>query len=628
MDTPSLIALVFAAIILTSTLFIVRRKRQKEQQAQLEKVAAEKDFQQIDLIRVQHPTEQDNQAYALIETERQRVWKSLSLQTSIAPGLIWKMCYDLVIRIGAVYYPESENPLFQVSISDILGLNDRVIRRLQDYLEQFPLNTIKDMKVQDVLMYKEWFEKFSQNKVVRLAQQHKYLYTIGQYAWMTYNAVNPWYWGQKALFEAGREGSFRYLLSVIMTIVGEEAVMVYSKRRIRQKAVAIEKGIAVEMINMAVADQVVSAEEYDVLLSFVLNSNKLDDMVKVTLLKALQRKQTMKSPLELEKLDEKERKRFLTEVERVAKADKLGVLKKRDALKALEDSLSLTSGYRTQLELAPHEEVHSMDVMRQNRKREEAIFRLMAQAGSLDGTFPQSLREYIIERAENYPLPFDQDEQAAILQEADAPTPIDALTKDITSNSEKERALAETLDALLWYLPFSRKHEEFFVQLVAVLHLRQVSDSLLQKRMERLLPDNKLIGKPAFPILKLLFRQIRQEEQILALVETGSSYQFQTNEERPKKKDAAFWLCVTTERAFLLTAAMLERAFYTHLTDLQPPFTLKTEGGRIHDTYVLHDAAQEIRLNSALFNSANLRAALDMLVNRHTRQNELTSSAE
>jgi len=626
MDTPSLIALLFAAVVLASTLIVVRRKRQKEQQALLDQVAAEKDFQQIDLIRVQNPTEQDNEAYALVERERQKVWKNLSLQTSIAPGLIWKMCYDLVARISAVYYPESDDPIYQVSLSDLLGLNDRVIRRIQEYLEQFPLNAIKDMKVQDILTYKNWFDKVSQNKAVQFAQQHKYLYTVGQYAWMAYNAINPWYWGQKALFEAGREGSFRYLLSVILTIVGEEAVMVYSKRRIRQKAVAIEKGIAVEMINMAVADKVVSAEEYEVLLSFILNSNKLDDMVKVTLLKALLRKQAMKLPMELDALDEKERKRFLMEVERVAKADKLGVLKKRDALKTLEDALSLTSDYRTQLELAPHEEVHSMDVMRQNRKREEAIFRLMVQAGSVDGTFPQSLREYIIERAENYPLPFNQDEQEAILREADAPTPVDTLTKEITSLPDKERALAEALDALLWYLPFTRKDEEFFVQLVAVLHLRNVSDGLLQKRMERLLPENKLIGKPAFPILKMLCRQIRQDEQILALVETGSSYQFQTNEEHPKKKDAAFWLCITTERALLLTAAMLNSVMYTHQADLAPPFTLKIERGRIHDTYALHDAAQEVRLSSSLFNSANLRAALEMLVKRQ-KQNELAESA-
>lgn len=626
MDTPSLIALLFASVVLTSTLIVVRRKRQKEQQALLDQVAAEKDFQQIDLIRVQNPTEQDNEAYALIERERQKVWKSLSLQTSIAPGLIWKMCYDLVARISAIYYPESDNPIFQVSLSDLLGLNDRVIRRIQEYLEQFPLNAIKDMKVQDILTYKNWFDKVSQNKVVQIAQQHKYLYTIWQYGWMAYNSINPWYWGRRVIFEAGREGSFRYLLSVILTIVGEEAVMVYSKRRIRQKAVAIEKGIAVEMINMAVADQTVSAQEYEVLLSFILNSNKFDDMVKVTLLKALLRKQTMKSPLELDSLDEKERKRFLMEVERVAKADKLGVLKKLDALKTLEDALSLTSGYRTQLELAPHEEVRSMDVMQQNRKREEAIFRLMIQAGSIDGTFPQSLREYIIERAENYPLPFDADEQDAILQEADAPTPIDTLTKEITSLPDKERALAETLDALLWYLPFTRKDEEFFVQLVAVLHLRNVSDGLLQKRMERLLPQNKLIGKPAFPILKLLCRQIRQEEQILALVETGSSYQFQTNEERPKKKEAAFWLCVTTERAFLLTAAMLNDVMYTHQVDLMPPFALKIERGRLHDTYALRDAAQEFRLSSALFHSDDLRVALEMLVKRQ-KQNELVESS-
>lgn len=617
METYSLVTLLTAAVLLTSTLVLVRRRRIKEQQALLEKVAAEKEFQQIDLIRVQNPTEQDAQAYALIEAERQKVWTRVSLQTSIAPGMIWHACYDLVTRIAAIYAPDAEQPVFQVSLSDMLGLNDRVIRRIQEYLDQFPLNTIKEMKVQDILMYKNWFDNVSQHKVVQLAKQHKYLYTAGQYAWMAYNALNPWYWGQKVIFEAGREGSFRYLLSVILTIVGEEAVLVYSKRRIRQRAVALERGIAIEMINLAVADKVVSAEEYDVLLSYILNSSRFDDALKVTLLKAALRKQPLKSMLEPDKLDEKEKKRVLTEVERVAKADTLGAIKKREALQALEEALSVTSGYRTQLELAPHEEVHSMDVMRQHRRREEAIFRLMTQAGALNGALPDTLRSYISERAENYPLPFDQDEQAAILQEATAPTPIDELAKEIPVNTEKERALTETLDVLLWYLPFTRKHEAFFVQLVAALRLKDVSDSLLQKRLERLLPGGKLIGKPAFPILKVLFRQIRQDEQILALVETGATYQFQTTEERPKKKDAALWLCVTTERAFLLTAAMLEQSLYHHALELQPPVSLSIERGRVYDAYTLRDAAQqEVRLTNTLFNSANLRAALDIVVNR------------
>ena len=138
METYSLITLLTAAVLLTSTLVLVRRRRIKEQQALLEKVAAEKEFQQIDLIRVQNPTEQDAQAYALIEAERQKVWTRVSLQISIAPGMIWNACYDPVTRIAAIYAPDAEQPVFQVSLSDMLGLNDRVIRRIQEYLDQFP----------------------------------------------------------------------------------------------------------------------------------------------------------------------------------------------------------------------------------------------------------------------------------------------------------------------------------------------------------------------------------------------------------------------------------------------------------------------------------------------------------
>ncbi len=114
----------------------------------------------------------------------------------------------------------------------------------------------------------------------------------------------------------------------------------------------------------------------------------------------------------------------------------------------MEETLQLTSQYRTQLELAPHEEVHSWQILQQHRQREEALLRLMVQAGALNDPFPDSLQEYIIQRAENYPLPFDEDEQARILRECIMPSSPDALTTLITSKSEKERTLTEVLDAL------------------------------------------------------------------------------------------------------------------------------------------------------------------------------------
>ena len=73
----------------------------------------------------------------------------------------------------------------------------------------------------------------------------------------------------------------------------------------------------------------------------------------------------------------------------------------------------------------------------------------MVQAGGVEGAVPDSLREYIIQRAACYPLPFTEAEQTAMFAETTAPTVLDTLTDAITATTDRERALAEILDALL-----------------------------------------------------------------------------------------------------------------------------------------------------------------------------------
>lgn len=610
METYSLIALLSAAVVLVTTLLLVHR-RNKQQEALIEESIDQETLQHIELIRVQNPSQKDLNAYHLIETERQKVWRQFSTSTSLAPRKIFQHSFDLVTQIAAIYYPDVENPVLQVSLADLVELNERVVSRIQEHLEDFPLNTIKDLKIQDILKYKDYYDALMEFKFVKLAQKHRYLYTIGQYAWMGYNALNPLYWGKKIMFTAGKEGALRYLLTMIITIVGEEAVLVYSKRHVRTKTTALEKQIAFEMINMAVADNIVSPEEYEVILEFVLNKSHLSDQLKVIILKALLRKHAVKTEISTEAHDEKERKRLLSEVERVAKADKFGILKKREALKTLEDALQVTSEYRTQLELAPHEEVQSWQLVQQQRQREEALLRLMVQAGALNDPFPDSLQEYVIQRAESYPIPFDEEEQARILRECITPGSLDALTNLISSKSEKERALAEVLDALLWYLPFTRRKEEFYMQIVAALDLKKQAEKILSQRLERLLPSGKLIEKPSFTMLKALFRVITQEEQLLALLETATPYQFVIPAEKPRKKQASYWLCVTTTRVFVLVATLVEQTLYQHLIEFQPDFVVELKEGKFSDTYIFRDAEQELRLQSALFHSTNLKKALN-----------------
>ncbi len=611
MDIYSFIALLFAGLTLISALFLVRRHNKRLQEELLAHSEDKETFDQVELIRVQNPTEQDLQAYDLIEAERQQVWKSLGTGTSIAPKKISQLSLHLIQQIAAIYHPDIEAPEFQASIFDLLELNERIIRRLKEYLDDFPLNTIRDVSIQDILKYKGYYDRISEFDLVKLAKKHKTLYTIGQYAWMGYNALNPWYWGKKVIFTAGKEGTLRYLLTIIITVVGEESVLVYSKRNLKAKAVAVEKNIAFEMINMAAIDGVVTQEEYEIVLDFILNNPRLDDQVKVTLLKALLRKRPMKADILPDIYEDKERKRLLAEVERVAKADKLGILKKREALKALEESLELQSSYRTQLELAPHKEVHSWDLMQQNRKREEAILRLMAQAGSIEGSLPDSLWDYIIQRSVSYPLPFSEAEQKTILREATNPTSPDTLTNSILIRTEKERGLSEVLDALLWNLPFTRSKEEFYTLIVSALDLKKESDKFLIKRLEQLLPSGKLVQRPPAELLKSLYRLVGQDEQITALQETATTYTFITSEEHPKKKETAFWLCVTTTRILVLAAAVINRAIYQHHLEFQENLAVRIEPGKLYDTYVLKDDKHEIRLENTLFHSANLKTALE-----------------
>ena len=343
MDIYSFITLVSVALILISTLFVFRRYNREKRKEELARAIEEGNLQQIELVRVQNSSSRDKKAYDLIEAERKKVWTSLSLKTSLAPKEIWQMSIVLIKEIAAIYHPEAENPQFQASIDDLLELNGRIVKRLQEYIEKPPLNTIKDLNIQDVLTYKKSYERFSQSAGVKFFQKHNHLYSMGKHAWTAYNFLNPWHWGRKVVFTAGKEGVYRSLLSVVLKVVGEEAVLVYSGRNTRKEAVTLDKNIVFEMINMAIVDNVVSSEEYEIILNFILNNNKFDDWIKVTLLKALQRKRPMKTDMPVATYNEKDKKRLIAEVERVVNADKLDTLKKREALIALEESLELTN---------------------------------------------------------------------------------------------------------------------------------------------------------------------------------------------------------------------------------------------------------------------------------------------
>ena len=63
MDTYSLIALIFVALILILALVVVRRYNRKQQKEEFDRAIEKGDLEQIELVRVQNPSKQDTQVF-------------------------------------------------------------------------------------------------------------------------------------------------------------------------------------------------------------------------------------------------------------------------------------------------------------------------------------------------------------------------------------------------------------------------------------------------------------------------------------------------------------------------------------------------------------------------------------
>jgi len=338
----TIVILIFAGSALLTALVLLRLRRKKRLSEKQGTNGREDALERIVLLRNQFPAPTDQQACDRIESEVRAVSRHFSMSTSIAPQKVYELAADLTKEIAGIYYPVVDNPVLQASISDLLRLNERIVTRLNLKVREFPLNTVKDINIQKILQGKDYYDSKIKNKI-EWFKKYKTLYKVGTHAWLSYNALNPWYWGRKIAYTSAREITFRYLLTWIITIVGEEAMAVYSRRDINTHEVAFERDLAFAMVDMAHTNKDISKETYAMVLDHVLNKARLSDGLRVNVLRAL----TVNGPKGMfvpkGVYTEKQAKRLLENVNRVAAAD--GELSpenrsRLDALKGALDSVS------------------------------------------------------------------------------------------------------------------------------------------------------------------------------------------------------------------------------------------------------------------------------------------------
>lgn len=179
--------------------------------------------------RLNETKPEDRAAREIIRQYRRRYLLKLWPDTAFGFKVINDLALEMVQEIARIYYPEEERPELKASLRDLVALHNRVGARLQALLETRALKPFYDVELQTVLRYHQVYRTIKNHWGYQFVKRH-HLDQAARWGWAALNYANPWYWGRKAAYEGGKELAARLALARIADIVGEEAVLLYSRR--------------------------------------------------------------------------------------------------------------------------------------------------------------------------------------------------------------------------------------------------------------------------------------------------------------------------------------------------------------------------------------------------------------
>ncbi len=152
---------------------------------------------------------------------------------------------NLVVNIAKIYYPDSDHPLCELSVEELLQLDYYICHRIEDIFEGRILKNFKNIKISQILRIIDTTNKIANNKIVKSAKKLK-IGGISSVIKSAINFINPVFWIKKSLMNVTIDVGTNRIVNIIFEIVGEETAKVYSKNAfiINEEVVKLEKDIA------------------------------------------------------------------------------------------------------------------------------------------------------------------------------------------------------------------------------------------------------------------------------------------------------------------------------------------------------------------------------------------------
>lgn len=137
--------------------------------------------------------------------------------------------FNLIKDIASKFYPKSKNPVCELSINELIMLDEYIIKKIDTLLSKNGLNLFKNLKLSTIVLLINKKNEIDNTKVVKTVKKYK-LQKVFDVALTVLNFINPYIWFKKLVVNPLIGLLVNKICLLCYTIIGEETYNVYSKQ--------------------------------------------------------------------------------------------------------------------------------------------------------------------------------------------------------------------------------------------------------------------------------------------------------------------------------------------------------------------------------------------------------------
>lgn len=149
---------------------------------------------------------------------------NISTKLNVIKDISWNLLND----IAKLYYPESDHPVFELSVDELIKLSNYITEKVDQLFKGRITKYLRDFKIIQLVKLIETKKRVDENKIVK-ASKKAHVGGIYKVTSSILNTINPVHWVQKLMISSSVNIGGNIIANMIIDIVGQETAKVYSK---------------------------------------------------------------------------------------------------------------------------------------------------------------------------------------------------------------------------------------------------------------------------------------------------------------------------------------------------------------------------------------------------------------